>query len=175
MTNKYLTKIAANRYEAYLENKPADATFSDPRIQRAHKYVHEAKIERGMADVLAETGAIDAANKHVEKAEAAVRKNRKGVMNKRVAVHSPFANTGDELLRRKKGVVLRADNKKINASANHVKLTGAGKVGNPQKLTLSQHIAKYFKKHPVKGTMMASGALLGAGLVGYGLHKETKK
>lgn len=177
MTNRYLTKISANRYETYLRNQPPEATFSNPKVQRAHKNIHSAKIERGMAEVLAQGDYEELVQKHLQNEQAFMQKNRKGTAYRNVAIHSPFSNTGDILAKKKKvrDVVLRVDDEKVKAPASHIQMTAAGKIGNPRKLSLAQHISKYFKKHPVKGTLLSSGALLGAGLTGYGMYKETKK
>lgn len=157
MSNKYLEKIARNKQEQYLANKPRNAKFSDPRVARAHKYVQDAKSELKNARSLKELGAsAEVVQKYKGYAQDIMRKQRGNIVDtKTVKVESPFKNVGDILAKNRRNP--------INRVAKY-----------EQTQTPKVRLNKYLKKSPGKAALIGSGIVLGAAGIANGVRTLIK-
>lgn len=86
MANKYLEKIAANRFEKHLLSQPEGKVYEDPAVTRAAKNLHAgARVQRN-SHAMAELGGKPEAIKRMA-AEA------RGLLSDHRAAGSPFAKT----------------------------------------------------------------------------------
>ena len=157
--NKYLEKMAKNRFEEYLASKPEGTVFLDPdpknvnKIQRAHKYVHNATLADTISQGMKEQGATsEVIKKYRDQAQSFMQKQRGDILKTpKVTVESPFKNTGDTLQ--------KSRNNPINRAAKFEQ----NRLG----------IANFVKRSPYKAGLIGAGVGLGLGAIGYGVHKIT--
>lgn len=157
MVNRYLEKIARNKFEQYLANKPRDAKFDNPKVQRAHSLVHESKSVNRQAQALNQLGADKAlTNKYLETSRQILRKQRGNIHStSKVTVESPFKNTGDSLSKIRRNAVNRVA---------HFEEQSPG----------YKRLLKFIKRNKGKTALVAGGVAAGAGLVGVGVKNLTK-
>jgi hypothetical protein len=158
-TNKYLEKIARNKFEQHLANKSPNATFDNKKVQRAHGIVQESKMRAMNSRSLGALGAKkEVVDNYLKISRQLMQKQRGNILQtSKVTVESPFRNTGDSL------------QKKRNNPVNRVAKFEEKK--NP----FFKRAIKNLKKNPLKAGLVGAGVLGGAAAIGYGVKSLTRK
>jgi hypothetical protein len=152
--NRFLEKIALNRFEKHLISKPQGKVFSDPKVQVAYNNVQDYKSKRNDAVKSVQSGISD--NEFTDKIQGAqdsLRKNRRPLTG--AGLGGPFMKQNPRL-----------KNPPLNVRLGNFK-------ANKQVLKNNKfynRAFKFVKTHPIGLGLGVATAALGA----YGLKKSTE-
>lgn len=167
-----MEKLALNRYERYLYSQPEDRKFDDPRLQRAHNKIQQAKSIKTTASIRKKMNPNGQLGTKIleAKADQFIRANRQGS-------HPQMKPDFDTAKKTKKNPTgtndsLARDGRYTNIRKQLDEIELQKAISNKPENKFFARAKRYIGKHPVKSGLMGLGAVATAGLVTYGIKKD---